>query len=104
MRDSVSTIIPQFTFAYEKLPDLGWVERSVQSVMSEPVVTVSPDTPAEDTTQLLLAHGIRRLPVMENESQIGIVTERDLMRWVLGAFYEPNIPPDISEILPLAEA
>jgi CBS domain-containing protein len=67
--------------------------------MSQPLVIIDPDTSVDEAVRLFLKHGIRRLPVVENEMLCGIVTERDLIRWVLKAFYAPNIPNEINQIL-----
>jgi CBS domain-containing protein len=79
--------------------DLGSFEHDVESVMSQPLVIIDPDTSVDEAVRLFLKHGIRRLPVVENEMLCGIVTERDLIRWVLKAFYAPNIPNEINQIL-----
>ena len=45
---------------------------------SSPVVTVAPGMDVEEATQLMVSHGIRRLPVLDGERLIGIVTLDDL--------------------------
>lgn len=51
----------------------------VQRWMSSPVITVTPDCPATLAFQRMLENQIRRLVVVdEDESVIGIVTDRDL--------------------------
>jgi len=47
----------------------------------------------------MLKNEVRRLPVLDDGKLVGIVTEKDLMRWVLRVSYEPNIPPHIKSIL-----
>jgi len=47
----------------------------------------------------MLKNKIRRLPVVDDGKLVGIVTEKDLMRWVLRVSYEPNIPPHIKAVL-----
>jgi CBS domain-containing protein len=71
----------------------------VKRVMSGPLVTVTPSTPIAKVLYLMLKHGIRRLPVIEKEELVGLVSERDLVRWVLQISYEPQIPVEIKQIL-----
>ena len=71
----------------------------VKQVMSDPVISVAPSTPIEKAVYLMLKHGIRRLPVVEKEKLVGLVSERDLLRWVLQVSYEPQIPIEIKQIL-----
>ncbi|MFT4416092.1 CBS domain-containing protein [Fredinandcohnia humi] len=50
----------------------------VTNVMSENLITCSPDTSLEEASQLMAKHQIRRLPVVENGQLIGIVSLGDL--------------------------
>jgi CBS domain-containing protein len=61
-------------------PDL--LGRSVEDVMSSPVVTASPDEEVVFVFRRMSERRIRRLPVLENDRLVGMVTERDLLRWV----------------------
>lgn len=45
---------------------------------SRPVVTVNPDASLEDAAELMVGHGIRRLPVLDGDRLTGIVTLDDL--------------------------
>jgi len=45
---------------------------------SSPVVTVAPGIDVEEATQLMVSHGIRRLPVVDDGRLTGIVTLDDL--------------------------
>jgi len=75
------------------------LKRQVKNVMSSPLITVEPTESVQDAMALMLKHGVRRLPVVKQRRLIGIVSERDILRWVLRITYEPNIPPEIKEIL-----
>jgi len=45
---------------------------------SRPVVTVNPGASLEDAAELMVGHGIRRLPVLDGDRLTGIVTLDDL--------------------------
>ena len=45
---------------------------------SSPVVTAAPGTQVEEATQLMVNHGIRRLPIVDDGQLTGIVTLDDL--------------------------
>jgi CBS domain-containing protein len=45
---------------------------------STPVVTAAPGLDVEEAAELMVAHGIRRLPVLDGAELIGIVTLDDL--------------------------
>jgi CBS domain-containing protein len=67
--------------------------------MSKLRVTAAPKTSIQEAFELMLENKVRRLPVVDNEKLLGIVTDKDLMRWVLRVSYEPNVPPHIKAIL-----
>ena len=66
---------------------------------SKPVITVSPETEIWEAFTIMLRKKIRRLPVVKRGRLLGIVTERDLFKWVVGVFYEPNVPADIKKLI-----
>jgi CBS domain-containing protein len=60
---------------------------TVADIMSRSVISVSPDTPVEEVAHLLANRHIRRVPVLEGDRLVGIVSRSDLvkqiaMRWV----------------------
>src|SRR5208283_1890424 len=72
----------------------------VNCLMSGHIQTASPDTEIWRAFETMLKLGIRRFPIVQEGKLVGIVTEKDLTRWVLQVFYEPNIP---EELLPLVK-
>jgi CBS domain-containing protein len=52
--------------------------QKVTDVMSEHLVTVSPDMSIEEASQLMAKHQVRRLPVVQNGQLVGIVALGDL--------------------------
>lgn len=70
-----------------------------RSLMSRPLQTAMPDMEIWRTFEVMLKLGVRRLPVVENDKLVGMVTERDLTRWVLRVFYEPNLPEEVRGLI-----
>jgi CBS domain-containing protein len=64
------------------LDDPKLLDREVGDVMSGPVVTVTPTDEVVFIFGLMTDKRIRRLPVVDGNKLVGIVTERDLLRWV----------------------
>jgi diguanylate cyclase (GGDEF)-like protein/putative nucleotidyltransferase with HDIG domain len=54
-------------------------EIPVSEIMTTPVVSCSPDTPPSRARELMTAHRIRHLPVVERGVVVGILSARDLM-------------------------
>ena len=75
------------------------LKKTAKKTMSKLRVTASPQMSVQQAFELMLKNKVRRLPVLDDGKLIGIVTEKDLMRWVLRVSYEPNIPPHIKAIL-----
>lgn len=57
----------------------------VKEVMSEPAITVPPETTVEDASRLMLETKIGCLPVVDGGALVGLVTETDALRHYLGA-------------------
>jgi len=64
------------------LNDRELLIRRVGDVMSAPVVSVAPTDEVVFIFGLMTDKRIRRLPVVEGDRLVGIITERDLLRWV----------------------
>lgn len=79
--------------------DKKFYERPVSRIMSRPLITVRPSTPVWQAFETMVTKKIRRLPVLQEGRLVGIVTERDLFKWVLRVFYEPNIPENVRRFL-----
>ena len=58
-------------------------ERQVQSFMNQRPVTVSSDEGILHAAALMLSRGMHRLPVLDKNKMIGIVTRKDVYRAVL---------------------
>ena len=65
---------------------LDWLHsqaHSARAVMSAPVITVSEDTEVGEIARLLVAHQIKRVPVVRDGRLVGIVAREDLLRTLL---------------------
>ncbi|MBI4635248.1 MAG: CBS domain-containing protein [Candidatus Rokubacteria bacterium] len=52
----------------------------IQDVMTQDVITVSPETPIHKAARLMVDHGVSGLPVVDEQGQVvGIVSEGDLI-------------------------
>lgn len=58
----------------------------VQSVMTRAPLTIGPETLVEDAARTLVDNNIGGLPVVENGTLVGIVTESDLFRLLIDLF------------------
>ncbi len=55
----------------------------VNEVMSEPAITVSPEAMVTEAARLMIEHKIGCLPVVEGHTLVGIITETDILRYVV---------------------
>jgi CBS domain-containing protein len=55
----------------------------VKEVMTEKVITISPNTSIKDAARQMIDKKIGCLPVVEEDRLIGLVTETDMLRYVV---------------------
>lgn len=55
----------------------------VQEVMRAPAITVSPEALVTDAARVMMAQKIGCLPVVEGDTLVGIITETDMLRYVV---------------------
>lgn len=55
----------------------------VELVMTENVVTVTPQTTLRDAAKLMIKHKVSGLPVMDGPELVGIITESDIFRAIM---------------------
>ncbi len=53
--------------------------KDVRAIMSKKVISVTEDVTVEEIAQLMTTHAIKRLPVMNGESIVGIVSRADIV-------------------------
>lgn len=69
--------------------DLKPGEVYVSTVMSTPLITIEADETVDDAAHIMVKNKVRRLPVVESQKVIGIVTVRDIL----------NVANEINEIM-----
>ncbi|WP_229657501.1 CBS domain-containing protein [Thermogymnomonas acidicola] len=52
----------------------------LSEIMTQGVISATPDTPTDKITQIMSANNIRRLPIVENGKLVGVITSRDILR------------------------
>ena len=55
--------------------------KTVGDIMSRELITIGGDAPIGEAARLFVSHRIRRVPVMEGEKLIGIVSRSDIVRF-----------------------
>jgi len=60
-------------------------QTAVEQIMSTRVICVTPENTLEDCMQIMTAHHIRHLPVMEDGRVVGVVSIGDLVNWIISA-------------------
>jgi CBS domain-containing protein len=98
-RGKVVGIITERDIVQKITKSFDYLNRPLSETASKPVISILPETPVWEAFTLMLRKGIRRLPVIKNEKLEGLVTERDLFKWVVKVAYEPSIPKDIKKLL-----
>ena len=58
--------------------DGGQLNRPVRDIVTSSVVVASPDMSTREASELMSEHQVRRLPVVENQRLVGIVSIGDL--------------------------
>jgi CBS domain-containing protein len=79
----------------EKLENLSL---PMSRAMTKPLITIPPSATVWDALVLMGKYDIRRLPVMDSKSLVGIVTERDVFRLILSE--QTLLLASFSEFLP----
>ncbi len=56
------------------------VGATAKDVMTRDLVTISPEADIEEAATLMIERNISRLPVVENDKLVGIITRRDILK------------------------
>ncbi len=54
----------------------------VKKLMRKEILTITPDTAIEDALKIMQDHWISSLPVVQDNKLMGIITKKDMMRWL----------------------
>ena len=71
----------------------------IKNTMSKPLTTIPPSMEVWQAVELMVRKDLRRLPVIESDKLVGMVSERDILRWLVKVTYEPNLPEDLKTLL-----
>jgi CBS domain-containing protein len=72
---------------------------TIRNVMSKPLFTIAPSAEVWQAVEQMVRKDIVRLPVVDGGRLVGMVTERDIFRWMIKIAYEPNLPNDLMELV-----
>ena len=81
-RDYLKTVSPNVKNGAMTSNDLEKMNKKVHQVMSRKLVSVSPDDPVMKTVIAFNENKISCLPVVDDTKVVGIVTWRDVMRFL----------------------
>lgn len=90
-RDMLANVSPFAGTINERAVDANSLRRKAHQIMTRHPMTMGPKDKAEQAVLLMLHQRISSLPVVDSQARVlGIVTMRDLMRWLLN---RANIDP-----------
>jgi acetoin utilization protein AcuB len=80
-RDLLRALSPYVGSAAETARDLATLNKRVHQIMSRRPITLHPQSGVADAVNLLLAHRISCIPIVDHENRpVGIVSWRDVLK------------------------
>jgi CBS domain-containing protein len=79
-RDIMKVIAMDQLYQPNSPHEISLLDMAVMSFMTTPVITIAPSASLWDALQLMQQNRSRRLPVVQNEKLIGIITEKDVVK------------------------
>ena len=73
--------------------------RPVEQVMRAPVLTIEARAPLHEIAEMLSVYDIKRLPVMQGDRMVGIVSRSDLVRAVVTHIPKPTMGESVDGLL-----
>ncbi|MBL8161667.1 MAG: CBS domain-containing protein [Anaerolineae bacterium] len=70
----------------------------VRNVMSAAPIVAAPETPAEEAARLMMAYDVSCLPVMRDETLVGIVTISDIVIAFVGTLSRADVRHTTAEL------
>jgi len=71
--------------------------RRIGEVMTRDPVSVTPDTPLKEVVELMERRRIKRVPVLDGDVPVGILSRADLLRALAGVLEEKPVPATSDE-------
>jgi CBS domain-containing protein len=81
------------TLSEDYVRQLGGKEATARDLMSAPLVMVQEGTDSMEIATLLIAHRIKRVPVVRDGRLVGIVSRADLLRAIAPAVRQSGSGP-----------
>ncbi len=83
-RDVLKAVSPFISTRFERMADLRTLKKRVHQIMSRKLITASRDNTVSEAAKLMLNNRISCLPVVRTDKTVdGIVTWRDIMKWLV---------------------
>jgi CBS domain-containing protein len=60
----------------------------VSAIMTSPAISANPERSVDDCMEIMTRHRIGHLPIMENETVLGVVSIGDLVKWAISEHQE----------------